>query len=224
MFARFRQTSRRLQVSLVETRRDGGRVRHTHIASLGSVPLTLSVADRLAFWISLHERLDRLGNRLDAAAKFAILQAVHARVPMVTPEEQHAEQLHRAEADARFWETMNARQDDNIALGESYRANGERILDAARAEKARLAADVAASRERLLRAQAGEIVAAPKPMSGKEMLKALGWTRSDLQHARRLGLIEKLGLTDEYIDGLLKQEQRAAKPASRAFLLRRMKG
>jgi hypothetical protein len=37
MFVRFRQTPRRLQASLVETRRSNGKVRHEHIASLGSV-------------------------------------------------------------------------------------------------------------------------------------------------------------------------------------------
>ena len=32
MFVRFRQSARRLQLSLVETRRDGSKVRHEHIA------------------------------------------------------------------------------------------------------------------------------------------------------------------------------------------------
>jgi hypothetical protein len=37
MFTRFRQAGHRLQVSLVETRRADGRVRHEHVASLGSI-------------------------------------------------------------------------------------------------------------------------------------------------------------------------------------------
>jgi hypothetical protein len=37
VFARFRQTSTRLQVSLVETRRIDGKVLHEHIAGLGSI-------------------------------------------------------------------------------------------------------------------------------------------------------------------------------------------
>jgi hypothetical protein len=37
MFVRFRETGRRLQCSLIETRRVDGKVRHEHIASLGSI-------------------------------------------------------------------------------------------------------------------------------------------------------------------------------------------
>ena len=37
MFVRFRQTAYRLQVSLVETRRAEGKVKHEHVASLGSI-------------------------------------------------------------------------------------------------------------------------------------------------------------------------------------------
>jgi len=37
MYVRFRQTKRRLQVSLVESRRTDGRVDQEHVASLGSV-------------------------------------------------------------------------------------------------------------------------------------------------------------------------------------------
>jgi hypothetical protein len=44
MFVRFRQTDYRLQVSLVETRRLDGKVRHEHIAGLGSVECPPSVA------------------------------------------------------------------------------------------------------------------------------------------------------------------------------------
>jgi hypothetical protein len=39
MFVRFRQTAQRLQASLVETRRIDGKVRHEHIAGLGSVEM-----------------------------------------------------------------------------------------------------------------------------------------------------------------------------------------
>jgi hypothetical protein len=59
MFIRFRQTKRRprLQVSLVETRKEGRRVRHEHIASLGSIALPFSTTDRVAFWDKLDTRL-----------------------------------------------------------------------------------------------------------------------------------------------------------------------
>jgi hypothetical protein len=67
MFIRFRQTKRRprLQVSLVETRKEGRRVRHEHIASLGSIALPFSTTDRVAFWEKLDTRLAALANRME---------------------------------------------------------------------------------------------------------------------------------------------------------------
>src|ERR1700730_15216416 len=103
MFVRFRETEYRLQLSLVETRRDGGKVRHEHIASLGSIEAPPSVAARIEFWRRLHERVGRLGNRVDPATQAKLLGYVHARVPMVTMEEQQALKLENAETDARFW-------------------------------------------------------------------------------------------------------------------------
>ena len=69
----------RLQISLTATRWDGGRVRHEHIAGLGSVPLSPSATDGIAFWIKLHQRLGALSNRVDATQRGAILTAIHAR-------------------------------------------------------------------------------------------------------------------------------------------------
>jgi hypothetical protein len=60
MFVHFRETARRLQASLVATRRIDGRVRHEHVAGLGSVPGSPSPADRIAFSTKLHQRLDGL--------------------------------------------------------------------------------------------------------------------------------------------------------------------
>ena len=49
MFVRFRQTAYGLQVSLIQTRREGGKVRHEHIAELGAIILPASTADRIDF-------------------------------------------------------------------------------------------------------------------------------------------------------------------------------
>ena len=48
MFVRFRKSARRLDVSLVKSFRANGRMRQAHIASLGSVPLPLDTAGRVA--------------------------------------------------------------------------------------------------------------------------------------------------------------------------------
>jgi hypothetical protein len=59
MFVRFRSSaSGCLYVSIVETRRIGGRVRQEHIANLGSIETPLTIWNRLQFWQRLHERLD----------------------------------------------------------------------------------------------------------------------------------------------------------------------
>jgi hypothetical protein len=91
MFVRFRSyTSAAMQVSIVETRRTGGKVRHEHVAGLGSIEMPPTVSGRMAFWKALYERLGRLGNRLDPETQARLLGSVHERIPMVTPDEQRA--------------------------------------------------------------------------------------------------------------------------------------
>jgi hypothetical protein len=90
MLARFRQTAAGLQCSLVETRRIDGKVRHEIVASLGSVPESPSVAERIAFWRRVYEILAEFANRIDAETQSKIIGALHSRIPLVTPDEQRA--------------------------------------------------------------------------------------------------------------------------------------
>jgi len=90
MLVRFRQTAAGLQCSLVETRRIDGAVRYEQVASLGSVPASPSVSDRIAFWRRVYETLAELASRIDADTQGKIISAVHSRVPIVTPNEQRA--------------------------------------------------------------------------------------------------------------------------------------
>ena len=94
MFVHFRETPYRLAMSLVENRRENGRICHEHVASLGSIETPPSVDARIEFWRELHDRLAELSNRLDAETRGKVMVAVHARVPMVTPEEQRASPGH----------------------------------------------------------------------------------------------------------------------------------
>lgn len=121
MFVRFRQSRNRLQLSLVETRRVGGKIVHEHIASLGSIIVPSAVAGRVAFWQKLHERLARLANRIDASALEKLIGAVHARVPMVTIEEIRSLQLKNAQADERIWSELQDVRDHHSRL---HRASG----------------------------------------------------------------------------------------------------
>jgi hypothetical protein len=104
MFVRFRETPYGLQVSLIQTRREGGKVRHEHIAGLGAITIPASAADRIAFWRCLHGRLSAFSIQIaDEQAK--ILEAVYERIPMPTPDEQRDMQL------------QNATSSDFVALG-----------------------------------------------------------------------------------------------------------
>ena len=174
MFVRFRQSDRRLQASLAETRRQDGKVRHEHVAGLGSVPIALSPTDRLAFWTKLHQRLDALSNRVDAAQRGAILTAIHARIPMPTLDDQQAVQLERAQADARFWETLAEMHADDIEGHKTLLAMAQRKI----AEREPLAADTAAkaqaAKDRLALVEKGEAVAGiPAPMTRADLLEDL---------------------------------------------------
>jgi hypothetical protein len=91
MFVRFRKTRSRLQASLCRTQRVKRAVKHEHIAQLGSIAISPSVADRLAFWTRIHERL--AANRIAPEMLTELLAAIHERVPMVTPSERDAEQI-----------------------------------------------------------------------------------------------------------------------------------
>jgi hypothetical protein len=93
MFARFRQTPHRLQISIVNTHRVGGKVRHEHVASLGSIELPQSVAGRIAFWQRGNERFAELSSRIDPVSRVKIRTNLRARIPIVTPDEQRALQL-----------------------------------------------------------------------------------------------------------------------------------
>jgi hypothetical protein len=86
----------------MRTRRISGKIQSEHIASLGSVDAEVSVRERLAFWAKLPERLARLGNRIGSEIRPRSTPRWHARIPMVTPDEQRAIQEADAEDDERF--------------------------------------------------------------------------------------------------------------------------
>jgi hypothetical protein len=75
MFVRARKSKSKIRLSLVGTQRVGGKVRHEHIASLGSLPLAMAVVDRREFWRRLEPRLAALGNRIDLEAARALIAA-----------------------------------------------------------------------------------------------------------------------------------------------------
>src|SRR3954453_19712314 len=175
MFVRFRATARRLHASLVENHRHDGKVRHEHVASLGSVPLGLSRADRIAFWTALHPRLAKLDNRLDATAKGAILAALHARIPMATPDEQQAERLTLAAEGAKQWDTLASVQTATLADKKSLLATIQREVAQLEGGATATKASAEAAKESLAHLERDEDRGIGRPLTRKEMLKGFPW-------------------------------------------------
>jgi hypothetical protein len=211
-------------VSLVETRRIDGRVRHEHIASFGAVEVPPSVEDRIVFWKSLHERLARLANRLDAAAQAKLLGDVQARIPMVTLDEQRALQLRNAEADERFWTRIHDMHAGTVEEHKGLGTTVERRVAAGEAEMAKAAGHRDAAKERRERLQRGEDVPGGlgKPMTSEDfeqILREAGWSASDIQRS-----VDISKLSDVEFEEMLREihvaTERAGKAATRRVLRR----
>jgi hypothetical protein len=186
MFVRLRQKGRRLQPSLMQTRRVSGKICNEHIASLGSVGADVSVRERLAFWAKLPERLARLGNRVHPNEHGKIYGALHARIPMVTADEQRAIQEANAEGDERFWGAMRDMGTANVEEHKALIARAETKI-AEHAPKAAEAEERAqAAKDRLERIRRGESVPGGlgKPFDAERALKAAGFTERDLRRIR----------------------------------------
>ena len=82
MFARFRQARDRLNVSIVEAARAGAKVRQNHVASLGSVPLSPSPADRVRFWIKAKQRLGKFCHGSSKQVRTTSQQALYMQRPL----------------------------------------------------------------------------------------------------------------------------------------------
>ena len=188
MFVRFRDAGLRLQVSLVETGRVNGKVRHEHIASLGSILMPPTVASRIIFWCQLHERLARLSNRIDGEAQGKILGAVHQRIPMVTPDEQRALQLENAKADAEQWSNIHNLHAGTVEEHKGFAAKVASTIASAERNAEQVAAQAKEAQERVERIERGENVEGglQDPLTREDIeaiLVRAGWTRADLRHA-----------------------------------------
>ena len=153
MFVRFRETPYGLQVSLIQTRREGGKARHEYIAGLGAITIPTSAADRIAFWRRLHDRLSALSNRIvDEQSK--ILDAVDERIPMPTPDELRDVHLENAKVDQRFWEGLRRVHTDTIEGDEGVIGAAERAIANSEASAAKAAVHTKAAKERVERNRA----------------------------------------------------------------------
>jgi hypothetical protein len=86
------------------------------------------------------------------------LAAVHARIPMVTMDEQRALQLENAEADERFWSSFHGM---NAGTAEDHKGLAARTASAiakSEAAAAKAASNAKAAQERIERIKRGENV------------------------------------------------------------------
>ncbi|MET3994892.1 hypothetical protein ABID65_006558 [Bradyrhizobium sp. S3.9.2] len=218
MFIRFRQTKTRLQASLLQSHRADGKVRHEHIAMLGTVDAPPSVAGRIVFWQRLHERMTQLGNRIDAAAQAKLLGDIHARIPMVTPDEQRTLQLDNAKADAQAWDTIADLHAGTAGDHEHLIANAERVKATAAAEQAKAAAEAARAKDRIARIERGDNIdgGLGKPLTVAELIES-GFTKAELEHFRQVNEVSNAFGFDTMLKAIREANDRAERSTLRAL-------
>ncbi|MGB6177122.1 MAG: hypothetical protein WBF43_12485, partial [Methylocella sp.] len=187
MFGRFRQGATRLQVSLVGGRRDGGKVRHEHVAGLGSIVEPMTIVGRPAFWNRLRERLYKLVNRI-GDAQGNILDAVHARSLMVAVDVQRALQRENAEADEKFWASFRGKHAATAEGRGEPAATASRAAADAEPRAAEAGKNAAVAKQRLDPPANGEGVSGGlgKPMTREDLIKAAGISTSHANHIMRV--------------------------------------
>jgi hypothetical protein len=225
MFARFRQTPNRLQVSLVEASRFDGKVRQQHVAALGSILAPPSINDRMTFWAALHQRLARLSNRISTDDQHKVMAAIHARVPVVISDEQRRLQRDNAEHDLTVFSGMHDMTAATLADHKAFAANLARKIADLEATAAESAASADAARERLAKIHRGEEVSGGlgKPISFEDILRSAGYTAADFRHLRVVAELGEIGAFEEYIAESKeagRQWQQRERAIARAFLKR----
>jgi hypothetical protein len=157
-----------------------------HVGALGSVDADISTRERLAFWARLPQRLASLGNRVGEDQHRKVYDALHAHVPMVTPDEQWAIQTENVKDDEQFWDAM---QEMNASSAEGHKLIAA-AAEAKRQEHERQAADAVEKRDvargRLAKLARGESVAGGlgKKVDMGALAKAAGLTAKDIRRAR----------------------------------------
>lgn len=206
MFVRFRRQANRLQASLIETRRAGEKIVAEHIGALGSVDAAVSVRERLAFWSKIPARLAKLGNRVSHDEHPKLYAALHARIPMVTPEEQRAIQEENATDDERFWNALHDLNASDIEDQKQLIARAEAKIAAQKPLAVQAAEKAEAAKSRLEKIRRGEAVAGGlgKRLDVDVMLKASGFSTRQMKRMQMMA-----SLTDEGFETVLARTKAA---------------
>jgi hypothetical protein len=151
-----------LVVNLVETRREGGKIKSAHIARLGSValPEPIEAGVRILFWADLKDRwrdiIDRLGNRVSADDRKKALAAIHARIPKPSEAELQAARAEGARAVVSNWEGLRGLHTNSIERERKHIASAEKRIAEEKAAVDALAPDIYDAQRRALKVFAGE--------------------------------------------------------------------
>jgi hypothetical protein len=215
MFVRFRQQGRRLQASLVQTRRVAGMMQNEHIASLGSVDADVSIRERIAFWIAIEERLARLGNRVGPDDRDKIVAALGARIPFLTPDDLRVVQQENAKADEQLWTGI---RDMNAAAVEGYKgliATAEKEIAGYASTSPEVAERADAAKERLARLERGEPVVGGigKKFDIDKIMKEAGIPPSDARH-----MLEVASLTEDEFKSVVPSTMKAMEKVERRIV------
>jgi ATP-dependent exoDNAse (exonuclease V) beta subunit len=207
-------------VSLRECRRVAGKPRCEHIASLGSIPVPMTITDRVGFYRRASERLKSLANRIGAEDKKKIVAALHTKIPPLTDDDIRTVQRENAEADKNFWEGLERLNED---MGKRKKDFGEAMLRVAADLKAAQEAatkEVCAARDRLDRLAKGDDVKGGlgKPIDLDEVLRKAGVTKKELRRWKQIALISDLGAGDELLNETIKSFRRAETATHRKVL------
>jgi hypothetical protein len=194
--------------------------------------LSRNMEARLAFWRRLQERLARLSNRVDAETQARVLAdidakvraAVHARVPMVTLDEQHRLKIENAEANERFWTTLHSMHEEQVNGHKDILAITERSIAAISAHMAEAAAKAADAKDRIERIRKGEDVPVGKRLTREDVeriLREAGLTTADIRHMDLVTAFHKEVGEDgfeEYLQEVCKRAEDRRHAQSRAAM------
>jgi hypothetical protein len=120
--------------------------------------------------------------------KAAILAAVHARVPMVTLDEQRAVKLENAKADMRLWASLQAVHAGAAEDRKRVIARAKATVASSRSAAFDAETKAQEANDRVERIERGEDVPGGlgEPVNVERVLRQAGMTASDLHNARLL--------------------------------------
>jgi hypothetical protein len=98
-----------------------------------------------------HQRLSQLSNRIDGEEQAKIMGAVHARIPMVIPDELRALQLEKAEEVEWEWSALRGMVQERLAGHKELQVTIDREITQDEIAATDLGSNVARARDRIAR-------------------------------------------------------------------------